>query len=257
MNIDKDEESHIEPSVDLRVESDGEPQIDEDTLPIPVDKPRFTEEDEHWLELQVELARRIKGLEPTVVPESVVDPQTEILQINEEPVFEGVYPATRRNMWSFLVDSWQRVGGGILLIVILWLGVSYVPGAFFGIETGSQTSWNIGLISAGITVLIIVTVFLMEIQNFMRWRKWGIEVTEKEVIIGQDRSIIGRLDENYTSLRRERVEYIRVERRWYLSFLNAYTVSFDAPTGEDTAFHDLKFIKNGKLLKELFDNKKR
>lgn len=234
MDSSNDDESSIEPP--------------EPVAPIA----RFTDTEDHQIEMWAEAIRRSKDVDLVVeaAVEAKIEPTTTALM-----AFEGTCGPDRKNVLSFIVASWQRIGGGMLSIIALWLIAFYVPGRYFEVKAGSQESTNIILICVAVTALIAVVVFLLEIHSFKLWTNWRLEVSDSEVIISQTRSFIGRVDENRISLRRGSVEFVEVSRKWYLWFLNIYTVSFDAPTGEDTAFHDLRFIKNGKLIKELFTHK--
>lgn len=210
---------------------------------------QFNETEERQIAVMAEAFRRAQGFTPLSEP-------TDEQLIAVEGKLIGAYLPRRRHFLSFVVETWRRIGGGLLTILILWILISFVPAVYFDIQAGSQQSLLVGLIAVGITFVIVVVVFLLELQSFMRWSNWKLEVTSNEVIIGQSRSFIGRLDENSQSLRRRSVEYVQVERKWYLWFIDAWTVSFDTPTGEDQDFHDLRFIKDGKLLKALFDHRK-
>lgn len=234
MDSSNDDESSIEPL--------------EPVAPIA----RFTDTEDHQIEMWAEAIRRSKDV--NLVVEAAVEAETEPTT-TALMAFEGTCGPERKNVLSFVVASWRRIGGGMLSIIALWLIAFYVPGRYFEVQAGSQESTSIILISAGITALIVVVVFFLEIHNFMLWKNWRLEVSDSEVIISQARSLIGRVDENRISLRRDSVEFVKVSRKWYLWFLNIYTVSFDAPTGEDVAFHDLRFTKNGKLIKVLFTHK--
>lgn len=233
-----------DPETESYLESDAEHDTEELELPITEVLPRFNAEEERYIEVQLEVKRRFRH--ENQFTESDVEP------MDDTPVFEGEYPATRKNILSFFASSIKRMGQGILLVVVIWALWFYAPTALFDIQPGSETSWNVGFITAGVTIVTLIVIFLLEIKNFMLWKNWRLEVTEAEVIITQSKSIIGRIDEMRLSLRRSSVETVRTKRKWYLSFLNIYTVSFDAPGDQDTPFHDMKYVMNGKLLKKLF-----
>jgi len=208
--------------------------------------PRFSAEEERQIEVELEVRRRFRDETQVVEPEIDTTPLS----------FEGEYPATRKHILSFFASSSKRLGQGVLAIALVWLLALYVPNAFFDAQPGSEMSWNIGLIAAGMTALIVFVVFLLEIKSFMQWKNWRLEVTDTEVIIDQEKSIIGRLNEVHLTLRRNSVETVNAERKWYLLFLNIYTVSFDAPGDQDMAFHNMKYVMNGKLLEELFTQRR-
>lgn len=226
-------------------------------IPLP-----FSEEEERQIEILVEAWRRLltgytvsqpthaSAAEPVTEPIVTADTSNDELQPpNRE------YSERRRNVLSYIMVTWKQAGLGLLLVIGLWVLVGVLPGYLYDVQPWSETSLNIGLISVGITLLIVIIFVAIDIQNFKRWRNWTIEVTESEIIIRQKRSIIGRLNDEKYVLRRSRIDNIKVSRKWYFALLriNAYTVTLDAPGEEDQAFHGLIYIKDGDLLEELLN----
>jgi membrane protein YdbS with pleckstrin-like domain len=225
-------------------------EIDAPPVP-PAPQRRFSDDDEHDIEKIMEAHRRLRQEESATAVLSTAADETSTRPIE---TFTDVYKRRRKHITSFIVKAWKRVGEGLIAIIILWLLVSFVPSHYFNIQFGSNRSLLVGLVAVALTILIIVIVLLAEIQAFMRWKNWKIEVTETHVNISQRKSILGRLDSMNESLPRASVQFVEVKRKWYLSFLNAYTVTFDAPSESDQDFHDLPYIKDGAVLNRMFGN---
>jgi len=215
----------------------------------PKEMPHFTPEEERQIEINLEVKRR--WLRENAHEELVMEPDFET---DPEILvsFEGTYPAAKKHILSFFMTARKNIGLGLAAIVALWLVVLFVADSFFNVEQGSEASVNIGLICFGLTLIIIATVYFMEIKNFMLWRKWSLEVTLVQVRIDRDKSFLGRFDEEHKSLRRISIESVDVKRSRWLFFIDAWTVSFNAPIIEDGDFRGMTFIKRGKKLKELF-----
>ncbi|MDB5159965.1 MAG: hypothetical protein JWO99_228 [Candidatus Saccharibacteria bacterium] len=228
------------------MESDRE--IEAPTV-TPVAPPRFSEAEERHIEVMMEVNRRLKD-------EERAQHQLTENELDADVEFSDTYRPRKKHIVSFLLQSKRRIGGGLLIIVALWALVAYVPSNAFDVQFGSTLSWEIGGVAVLATLLVIAVVFFYEIHNFMLWKNWKLEVTTTEVLIGQKSSILGRVDEDNQGLRRSKVEFVEVKRKWYLFFLDAYTVSFDAPTESDRDFNDMTFIRGGKLLKQMFKTRK-
>lgn len=236
-------------------------------------KPKFTEKENRRIDMWAEAARRsrvdvpanpsksqfadmwaeaILRSEEGVLHEAVTNREAE-----EEPL-EGNYAPTRRHAMSFVMASWKQLGGGLLALFVVWTGALLLPGLFQNAESssGSSPNWIVILVTAGLTIIVLGVTFLIVIDDFKHWTNFTLEVDNFEVKINQIESFIGRVDSLDPAIRRRSVETVIVQRKWYLFFLNAYTVTFNAAgTSDDLYFHDMKFIKNGKLLKKLFSNR--
>lgn len=221
-----------------------------EAVPVtPVAPARFSEAEERHIEVMMEVQRRFKDEERAQPTLAEIESDTDI-------EFSDIYRPRKKHIVSFLLESKRRIGGGFLIIIALWVLVAYVPSNVFNVQFGSTLSWEIGGVATLATLIIIAVVFFYEIHNFMLWKNWELEVTTAEVLIRQKSSIIGRVDEDNQGLRRSKIEFIEVKRKWYLFFLDAYTVSFDAPAERDVGFNDMTFIRGGKLLKKMFKTRK-
>jgi membrane protein YdbS with pleckstrin-like domain len=253
MNLDKsfdtdDEDERKTDAISLPNRTDDEndqPTTQIDIPSLSESTSQFSPEDEHNIRIQLEVHRRQKALDSAG--------QLPVDDTPEAPrAYEGEYKPTRKHVLTVIVDSWQRISGGLLAMVAIIALVIIVPRQIMDEAAIDAHSTYIVLTAVGAPIIILFVIFLVEIQSFMRWKNWRLEVTDTEVIITQKRSIIGRISQSKTSLRRQSIETVQVSRKWYLSFLNAYTVTFDAPGERDGEFHDLKNIRNGALLEELF-----
>jgi len=224
--------------------STGVTQEPSDAAPL---VPRFNHVEERQIAVGLEIQRRLQA-------SLSLDEPDDSRQLVVENI--GVYPPEKRHFLSFVIKEWGQIIGLLLLVITHKALAAIVSAKFFGIEFGSRQSAIVMLAATVVTFFIVTTVILLELQKFMYWRNWTLTVTETEVILQQRSSIIGRLSETSQSLRRRSVEYIKVKRKWYLWFLDAWTVSFDAPSDEDADFHDLHFIRKGKLLRTLFAERK-
>ena len=251
---------NTEPETESYFEFDLDKTTELETITQPIFEPNspadeghkltFTEKEERFIQVRVEINRRTMLLETDAV--SVTDDMTELIDTPALINQKGIYIPTRRSIWSYLVVSWKQSSIGILVLIAIWLLATIVPTTFFEVESGSRENWIIILIAIGIMILTLVVLFLVELKPFMKWRNWTLEVTDSEVIISQKESVIGRVNEFNLALERSSVKVVKVERKWYLFFLDMWTVTFDTPTEEDREFHGLLYIKHGKQLQELF-----
>ena len=235
-------------------------EIPEETTPSTASPP-FTEEEQRHINLLAEVLRRSL---PAVAPQAAVQaPQNVAPEPDDEwedddediPQGQILYPPTRRHIFWLIHESAARILYGILGIVLTWVLVYLVPFVLFTAQYVNEHAAIESLIGAGVTLVICLVVFFMELRNIVLWRTWKLEVTSTAIQIGQSGNGFLAIDEDLTSFKRSGGEIVDPVRKWYFKLfgLNIYTVSFDSPSQMDEKFKNLTFIKNGNMLKDIFN----
>ena len=221
----------------------------------------FTPKEERKIQMRVEAKRRFRELQESAKPSfedrTDIEPHEEPAEEEDQGNTEVLYPPTRRHiLWLFSeMVSGKKVRVILLLIVLAWVVVFGGAYALFDADYVADHAATEILISVGVTVLLLVVLFILEIRTFVVWRTWKLQVTSTAIKVGHPGVGWLGIDDTQGVFKRSGGEIADVTKKWYfmLFFLNSYTVSFDSPSQMDEKFKDLAFIKNGNKLKNIFD----
>jgi hypothetical protein len=247
--------------------NDGMPPEEEDEGEdkplLQPDQPKFTltEEEEHQIFLEVEKQRRIMELQrdfnhTAQTPQSVEsEPALDSDEQTTLPVsMDGTYPAKSRH-FLWLIDEGKRIQQALGVVVVMWAVVIILVPQLFRIEVFSVSFAVILLVTFCLTLIVCIVGILFDLRTYVRWRNLTLEVDEFNVWLIQKGVPWLGIDDDVQSLRRSRVETIRVRKRWFLILFDASIVTFDAAGNGDEAFHNLSYVRGGKHLDRLFKEK--
>jgi hypothetical protein len=214
---------------------------------------QYTEKEWRKIQMIEEALRRSKM--PQYIP--LTEPKSKADWIDEEESTEVLYPSTRRHILWFFNELLTGKTTKVILILIVFVWLSAYGGTyllftpeFVNSHIATETSLAIAA-----TLLLLVLLFLLKIRTFVIWRTWKLEVTSTAIKVGHPGVGWLGIDDTQDVFKRSGGEVAKVVRKWYfvLFVLNSYIVSFDSASQMDDDFKDLKFIKNGKKLKDIFD----